>query len=305
MVVKARDRVLKADHGPLVVGVVNATPDSFSDQGKTRSTKDAIQRASALIADGADVIEIGGESNVSNRPAVPVDEELRRVIPCITEVASWGVPVAVDTYKPEIAEQALEAGASIINDISGVADDRMPALAADSGAALVLVHTEVGPKQSKWDDSLYGGDVVGAVRASLKASAERLLEAGVERDQIVLDPGPDFAKTPQQTASLIGGLGQIVDLGYAVMLAASRKDFIGALTGKKPSERLAGSLAAASAGMLSGVHFLRVHDVAATRDFITVWRAIAGDDVVDRSLRIREEVRRETPASSYDASAGE
>lgn len=296
MVVRAGPHRLSFEGGPLLVGVVNATPDSFSDTQADRSLDGVLARARELLDDGANIIEVGGESNVSNRPPVPAEEELRRVLDPIREIAGWGVPVSVDTHKPEVAAQAVDAGASIVNDVSGLADPEMPGVVASSGAAVVLLHTEVAPKESRWDEDLYPDGVVPHVRGWLESAAGRLADGGIARESIVLDPGPDFAKTPSQTTSLVGGLADITSLGYPVMLAASRKDFVGAITDRRPSERLAGSLAAVAAGMIAGVHLLRVHDVAETRDFIKVWRAIQGDDPVPSSARLREEIRREPAA---------
>ena len=300
MLLRARDLEIDLSGSPLVVGVVNATPDSFSDAGSARSLGGVLKRAEALLEAGADVIEVGGESNVSNRPPVSVEEECERIAAPVEEIASWGVPVAIDTYKPPVAQVALEAGARIVNDISGFADPAMAKLCARTGAAAVIVHTETPPKVSRWDPDLYPDGVVAHVRRWLADAAARLEAAGVDPRSIVLDPGPDFAKTPRQTVELLAGLDEIVGLGYAVMLASSRKDFIGALTKRRPSERLGGSLAAVAHGAAAGVHMLRVHDVRETRDFLTVRAALRNPGSVDPALRVPEEVRRERPAERYE-----
>src|SRR5690606_37550997 len=285
----ARDREIDLSGSPLVVGVVNATPDSFSDAGSSRSLSGVLERADALLEAGADVIEVGGESNVSNRPPVSVEEERERVSAPVREIAGWGVPVAIDTYKPPVAEVAIEAGARIVNDISGFADPGMAELCARTGVACVIVHTETPPKTSLWDADLYPDGVVEHVRGWMRDAAARLQAAGVDQRSIVLDPGPDFAKTPRQTAELVAGIDRIVALGYPVMLAASRKDFIGALTKRRPSERLGGSLAAVAHAVDAGVHMLRVHDVAETRDFLTVRAALSDPASIDPELRVPEE----------------
>lgn len=287
---------------PLIVAVVNATPDSFSDRGGERSPAAAARRVAEKLEAGADVIEIGGESNVSNRPAVEAAEEVERVVPVIEAAKSAGAVVSVDTYKPLVAAAALDSGADVINDISGFADPEMVALCAERRPGLVLMHTITPPKVSRWDDDAYGeAGVTESVLGWLDAGIERLTTAGVQRQAIALDPGIDFGKTPAQSTELMRSFARISDLGLPVMSAVSRKDFIGALTGRRPSERLAGTLAAVGWAVLSGARLIRAHDVAETLDFITVLSAIAGESEVPAELRIAEEIRREEPAPSWTA----
>lgn len=283
---------------PLIVAVVNATPDSFSDRGSDRSPEAAASRVAERIALGADVIEIGGESNVSNRPAVEAEEEIERVLPVVGAAKAEGAVVSVDTYKPAVAAAALDAGADVINDISGFADPAMVELCAERSPGVVLMHTITPPKVSLWDDDAYGDDVVGSVTGWLADGVERLAEAGIDRESIALDPGVDFGKTPAQSVALMSAFRDVCALGHPVMSAVSRKDFVGALTNRRPSERLAGTLAAVGWAVEAGARLVRAHDVAETRDFLTVLDAIAGRAEVPADLRIDEAIRREAPAEA-------
>lgn len=279
----------------MVVGVVNATPDSFSDRGD-RSTAGSIRQVERHLEDGATVIEIGGESNVTNRPAVTAAEEIERVLPVIEAAVAAGATVSVDTYKPEVAERALAAGTAIVNDISGGGNPELLAVCAAARAGVVLMHTEVPPKTQRWDEALYPGGIVDHLERFFRERLELLESHGIDREQVVIDPGPDFAKTPRQTVDALRGLDRLVALGRPVMLAVSRKDFIGAITDRRPSERGPGTFAALAWGIDRGAHLLRVHDVAGTGDFLRIRAALRGEKVVDPALRISERVRREPPA---------
>lgn len=281
---------------PLIVAVVNATPDSFSDQGADRSPSAAASRVAERIEAGADVIEVGGESNVSNRPAVDASEEIERILPVVEVAKAEGAVVSVDTYKPAVAVAALDAGADVINDISGFADPELVALCAERRPGVVLMHTVTPPKVSLWDEGAYDGDVTGSVTGWLADGIERLAAAGIEREAICLDPGVDFGKTPAQSVELMRAFAEVCALGHPVMSAVSRKDFVGALTDRRPSERLAGTLAAVGWAVEAGARLVRAHDVAETRDFLTVLDAIAGRSEVPVELRIDEAIRREAPA---------
>lgn len=282
---------------PIVVGVVNATPDSFSDRGD-RSTAASVNQVHEHLDAGADVIEVGGESNVTNRPAVSAGEEIDRVLPVVEAAVAAGAVVSIDTYKPEVASAALDAGISIVNDISGSGSEEMLEVCAARGAAMVVMHTEVPPKTQKWDESLYPEGVVRRQVEFFEARLASLAAAGIARDQVVIDPGPDFAKTPAQTVESLRGLEQLNELGCPVMLAISRKDFIGALTNRPPGERAAGTFAALAFGLEQGAKLLRVHDVRGTVDFLKVWHALRGEDLVPPELRIGEDIRREPTAEN-------
>ena len=241
---------------------------------------------------GAGIIEVGGESNVTNRPAVSPGEEIDRILPVVEAAVAAGAVVSIDTYKPAVATAALDAGASIVNDISGSDSDEMLEVCADHGAAMVVMHTEVPPKTQKWDEGLYPDGVVSRQVEFFESRLASLAAAGIERDQVVLDPGPDFAKTPAQTVESLRGLDRLSELGCPLMLAISRKDFIGALTHRSPGERGAGTFAALAFGLEHGVKLLRVHDVRGTADFLKVWDALQGNEPVPAGLRIAEEIRR-------------
>lgn len=280
---------------PRLMGIVNATPDSFSDAGEATSFEARVERAAALLAEGAEVIDIGGESGVTNRPPVPAEEEIERVVPLISRVAGeLGALVSVDTYKPAVARAAVAAGAAIVNDVSGLRDPELAEVCAETGAALVLMHTRAAPKQKLFDPSL-DGRVMDDVEAFLSELIELALERGMAFEQLLLDPGPDFGKTPAQTVEALRELERLHGLGRPLLLAVSRKDFVGALTGRPPRARLAGTLAAVGRGVEAGAHMLRVHDVAATADFLTVHSALVAELQVETSLRLAEDLRREDP----------
>jgi dihydropteroate synthase len=214
------------------------------------------------------------------------------VLPVVERVAGeLGALVSVDTYKPAVAEAAIGAGAAMVNDVSGLRDPALAEVCAATGAALVVTHTVGEPKQKVLDHPYR--DVAAEVAAFLAEKLELARAHGVEAEQVVVDPGPDFGKTPAQTVAALRGLPAVVALGRPVLLAVSRKDFVGALTGRRPLERLAGTLAAVGYGVDAGAHLLRVHDVRAVADYLRVRAALRGDDEVAADLRLPEELRRE------------
>jgi dihydropteroate synthase len=258
---------------PLLMGIVNATPDSFSDAG---DHPDLVARAAELFEAGADLIDVGGETASGHQPAVSAEEEMARVVPLIERIAARGARVSIDTYKPEVAEAAIEAGAVLVNDVSGLRDTALADLCARSGAGLVILHTRVAPKGTLLDPAHYD-DVVADVTAFLHERMAVAVARGVDPEQLLLDPGPDFAKTPAQTVAVLRRLDDVLALGRPVLLAISNKDFVGALTDRPPRERLPGTLAAVAHGLEAGAHVLRVHDVAAAADFLRVRAALRGD----------------------------
>ncbi len=275
---------------PYLMGVVNATPDSFSDEPGEKPLADRVELAEQLIASGADIIDIGGESGITNKPAVAAREEIDRVVPVIEAVSALpGAVISVDTYKPEVARAAIAAGARIVNDVSGLADDELASVASEGDAALVLMHTRAAPKQKAFP---HYDDVIADVVEFLADAIERAAARGLPAERVIVDPGPDFAKTPAQTIAVLGSLDRIAELGRPILLAAGRKDFIGALTGRAPREREAGTLAALAAGADSGVAIARVHDVAAAADFLTVRAALRGELEVADDLALPEQLRR-------------
>jgi dihydropteroate synthase len=291
--VRAGDRVLELGGRPWLMGIVNASPDSFSDGGRFGTLGAQVELARELLAAGADILDIGGESASTGRPAVTVEQEIERVVPLIERVTGeLGAIVSVDTYKLPVARAAIAAGATIVNDVSGLRDPGLAELCAQTGAALVLMHTRAAPKQRMQDLDLYD-DVTGEVLAFLRERVEQAIAAGVAPEQLILDPGPDFSKTPAQTIALLAGVGRLHELERPLLMAISRKDFIGALTGRPPRERLPGTLAALAHGVDAGAHILRVHDVAAAIDFLAVRAALAGEIEPQRDLALAEEHRYE------------
>jgi dihydropteroate synthase len=275
------------------MGIVNATPDSFSDAGGLRTLEDRVELAASMLAAGADMIDIGGESGVTNRPPVEPEEEIERVVPLIELVKrELGVLVSVDTYKPSVARAAIAAGASIVNDVSGLRDPGLADVCAETGAALVLMHTRAEPKKKVLDLS-YDEGVADDVLEFLTERIELARARGVAFEQIIVDPGPDFAKTPAQTVEALRSLYRLHDLERPVLLAVSRKDFVGAITLRPPRQRLAGTLAALAHGVDAGAHILRVHDVAQAADFLAVRDVLEGRLELDPELRLPEGLRRE------------
>jgi dihydropteroate synthase len=274
-VLRLRGRELALGDRPLLMGIVNASPDSFSDGGDHPTLQSRVAHGEALLRAGADLLDVGGESAVGGRPPVPVAEELARVVPLVAGLAAGGALVSVDTYKPEVAAAAVDAGAALVNDVSGLRDERVADVCAAAGAGLVIMHTRVEPKGTLLDPEHYD-DVVADVAAFLRERMEVALARGVAPEQIVLDPGPDFAKTPAQTVAVLRSLDVLKALGRPLLLAVSRKDFIGAVTGRGPRERDAGTLAALAHGADAGVHIVRVHDVAAAADFLAVREVLGG-----------------------------
>ena len=294
---RAGARTLELGARTWLMGVVNASPDSFSDAGRFTGLDAQFARARELVGAGADVIDVGGESGITNRPAVDPAEEIERVVPLVERIAAeLGVVVSVDTYKPAVAEAAVAAGAAIVNDVSGLRDPALADVCARTGAALVLMHTRAAPKERLQDPSRYD-DVVADVVAFLRERIALALERGVAAEQLVLDPGPDFAKTPAQTVAMLRRLGDLHTLGRPVLLAASRKDFVGAITGRSPADRDAGTLAAIGFGADAGAHIFRVHDVAAAADFLAVRAVLRGEREVPADALLDDELRHERPLS--------
>jgi dihydropteroate synthase len=277
--------------GPLIMGIVNATPDSFSDAGLEQTLESRIARARAQLDAGAALIDIGGESGTTDRPAVAAAQEIERVVALIERVTTeLGARVSVDTYKPEVARAAIAAGASIVNDVSGLRDPELADVCAQTGAALVVMHTIAPPKQ-RLHDHVYDGRMAGEVRRFLEQRIALAIARGVAPEQLIVDPGPDFSKTPAQSIEVLRELRALHALGRPILLAVSRKDFVGALTGRGPTERQAGTLAAVAAGVDAGAHVLRLHDVAAAADFLRVRAALRGETEIDPGLSLQDGLR--------------
>ncbi len=273
MVLKAGAFALPLDR-PLVMGVVNVTPDSFSDGGRFLDPLAAAELARRLVDEGADILDIGGESSRPGAAPVPLEEELRRVMPVLEVCMKLGKPVSVDTYKPEVMGAAVDAGAAMLNDIWGFRRDGAFAQAcalAARGAALCIMHMQRDPRDMQREP--FYTDVVAEVGGFLAGRVADFEAAGVPREQLVIDPGFGFGKSVAHNLQLLRGLPRIAAHGIPVLAGLSRKSTIGALTGRGPDQRLAGSVAAALIAAQNGATILRVHDVAATRDALAVWAA--------------------------------
>jgi dihydropteroate synthase len=258
------------------MGIVNATPDSFSDAGLYPTLESRVALARELVWAGAGILDVGGQSGVTGVPEVEAEEEISRVVPLIERVAQQlDVLVSVDTYKPAVAEAAIAAGAAIVNDVSGLINPELAGICAAHGAGLVIMHNRSAPKQRLTEAALYE-DVVEDVVSFLGEKLELVTAAGLPREATILDPGPDFAKTPAQTVEVLRGIDRVRALGRPILLALSRKDFIGALTARPPRARLAGTLAAVDYVAGAPGQILRVHDVEATAAFLDAREAQAG-----------------------------
>jgi len=251
---------------------LNVTPDSFSDGGRYQALELAISHAEQMLAEGVDIIDIGGESSRPGVEPLPLEEELRRVMPVLYALRDCGKPLSVDTYKPEVMREALAADADMINDINGFRAPGAIDAVAESDCALCIMHMQGEPQHMQRDPQYQ--DVVGEVGAFLRARAYALEAAGVARQRLCLDPGFGFGKTLEHNVALLRSLGKMQgDLGLPIIAGMSRKTMIGGLTGKPVEGRLAGSIAAALAAAAQGVKILRVHDVAETVDALAVWQA--------------------------------
>jgi len=262
---------------PRLMGVLNLTPDSFSDGGRFLDPAAALAQARRLIAQGADILDIGGESTRPGAERVPAEDEIDRVVPVIAALAAeTSIPISVDTLKPQVARAAVAAGATIWNDVSALTAPGAPELAAELGCGVVLMHMQGEPRTMQAAPRY--GDVVAEVTAWLAARAETALAAGVRRERIWLDPGIGFGKTLAHNLALLAHLDPLVALGFPVLLGVSRKSFLKAIdpAAALAQDRLAGSLAAALAGAQAGVGAIRVHDVAETRQALLTWAAIRG-----------------------------
>ena len=258
------------------MGIVNVTPDSFSDGGEFLDPARAIEHGLRLVDEGADVLDIGGESTRPGAAEVSAEEELGRVVPVIEGLIAAGcaAEISIDTSKADVADRALAAGATIVNDVTALGDERMAAACVRGEASLVLMHMKGTPRTMQ-DDPVYD-DVVDEVREFLAEALARAVSEGVPEEVIWLDPGIGFGKTVEHNLELIDRLAELRELGRPIVLGASRKRFLGTITGREVHDRLGGSLAASVIGASRGAEMLRVHDVAATREALAVADAITG-----------------------------
>lgn len=261
---------------PLIMGVINVTPDSFSDGNHYLRTDAALAHARRLIDEGADLLDIGGESTRPGAAPVALDEERRRVLPVITALADSGVAISIDTQKPELMREAAAAGAAMVNDVNGFQAPGALAAVAGSGCAVCIMH-KLGDPRTMQQAPQYG-DVVAEVRGYLEERIAAAETAEIARSRIVVDPGFGFGKTLAHNLELLRRLDEFAGLGVPLLAGLSRKSMIGAVTGRETGERVFGSVAAALLAVQRGAAIVRVHDVAATRDVLAVWQAVSKGD---------------------------
>ena len=257
---------------PLIMGVVNITPDSFSDGGSFATASTALAHARRLVDEGADLIDIGGESTRPGAGGVALEEERRRVLPVLEQLAGGTVPVSIDTQKPELMREAIAAGASMINDVNALQAPGALAAVAQSGVAVCLMHMQGTPADMQTDP--HYDDVVAEVLEFFGERMRAAHAAGIAPDRIVLDPGFGFGKTLEHNLELLRRLDRFNTTGAAVLAGLSRKGMLGRLTGREVDDRVYASIAAALIAVEKGARIVRVHDVAATRDALAVWTAV-------------------------------
>jgi dihydropteroate synthase len=277
---------------PALMGIVNATPDSFSDRPGAKRLDELVRHAETLVADGAAILDVGGQSGRTDRPPIGEDEEAERITGLVARLAGEGIAVSADTWRAGPARAALEAGAAMINDVSALADPMIASLCAEHEAALVITHTRLEPKVKGFPDY---EDVVADVLALLNDRAAAACARGLDREALLLDPGLDLAKSPAESVAVLRRLAELEPLGRPLLLAVSRKDFLGAITGRAPRERGAATLAALEPALGCPAAVVRVHDVAAAADFLAVRATLRGNAVVD-DAPLSEDLRREPAA---------
>lgn len=251
-----------------VMGILNVTPDSFSDGGRFADAATAVEAGLAMRRDGADWVDVGGESTRPGAAPTSPEEELRRVLPVVEALAGQGVAVSIDTRKASVARAALAAGARRVNDVSALADPQMAPAVAAAGASVILMHMQGTPETMQQDPQY--GDVVGEVSAFLRAAAKKALSAGVAADRILVDPGIGFGKRLEHNLELLRRLAELRSLGYPIVVGTSRKRFLGEILGRPVDGRLFGTAGSVAAAVLRGADVVRVHDVAAMADVVRV-----------------------------------
>ena len=260
---------------PLVMGIVNATPDSFSDGGQHLTRDAAIAHAHRLIAEGADILDIGGESTRPGAVPVSIQQELDRVLPIIEGLRGIAVPVSVDTFKPEVMRAAIAAGCSMVNDVNALQDEASMRVVAQSGVAVCLMHKQGDPKTMQAQPRYQ--NVVEEVKVFLSERIAAAQAAGIDTDRLVIDPGFGFGKSVAHNFSLLANLSELAELGVPMLAGLSRKSMLGAVTGQEVAQRLPASVAAALIAVQRGAAIVRVHDVRATVDVLKVWYAVNGE----------------------------
>ena len=266
---------------PLLMGIVNITPDSFSDGNAHYSTDLAVAHAEKLVADGADILDIGGESTRPGAEPVSIEEELRRVLPVIESLRAANIPLSIDTFKPAVMRAVIDAGADIINDVAGFRSPEALEAVRASRCGVCVMHMQGEPKTMQQAPQYT--DVLAEVRQFLMQQVQRLRTVGLRPEQIMLDPGLGFGKTVEQNYQLLRALPQLLQEGYPALIGLSRKSMIGQVVNRPPMERVAGSLAGMLAAVRYGASVVRVHDVAASADALRVWRAVETGVIDERT----------------------
>lgn len=275
--IKLKNRELLLGERTLIMGILNVTPDSFSDGGRFIDKSVAVEHALKMEEEGADIIDIGGESTRPGAKSVSADEEIERVIPVIEAIrARSNIPISIDTYKSKIAKEALEAGADIINDISGCKfDPEMPALAAQTNTPVIVMHIKGTPKDMQ-KNPVYD-DVITEIKDYLLMSVGRLVAAGLYRGQIIIDPGIGFGKTTEHNLTIMNRLEEFSELGHPILIGVSRKSVIGNVLDLPVDQRIFGTAAAVTANIMKGAHIIRVHDIAQMRQVARMTDAIVNN----------------------------
>jgi dihydropteroate synthase len=268
------DGILELGPRTAIMGVLNPTPDSFSDGGLYLDAEKAVRRAWEIAEEGADILDVGGESTRPGSRPVSTGEELRRVLPVLERLSrSFPLPISIDTSKPEVAHAALECGAGLVNDVTGLREDSgLASAAAAHGAALIVVHMRGEPATMQLQPP--STDILGEIDRWADRAVATALSCGVSRDRIILDPGIGFGKTAGQNLEILRNMERVSAIGFPLLVGTSRKSFIGAILHKPPSERTWGTAAAVAASIVFGAHIVRVHDVAAMREVAQVMDAI-------------------------------
>jgi dihydropteroate synthase len=278
MVFKARDKYFDLEKKPVIMGILNITPDSFSDGGEYYGIDAAVLRCGEMIRAGADIIDIGGESSRPGSQKISAEEELERVMPVLTRIReNSGVCISIDTYKPEVAEAVLSAGADMINCIFGTGDiGLLQGVVSSHSAAICLMHIKGVPENMQ--DSTFYDDIVNNVYDQLKVSYDNALRSGIDRNSIAVDPGIGFGKSVEGNLKLLKNIGRFTRLGCPVLVGTSRKSFIGSITGNASGDRLPGTLASNAAAFIGGARMFRVHDIKENLESLEVVRRIVMQD---------------------------
>jgi dihydropteroate synthase len=274
-ILKTFRREIQLGKKTLIMGILNVTPDSFSDGGLFYSQQSAIERGLQMVDEGADIIDIGGESSRPGAASVSENTELKRVLPVIGRlVKQIKIPISIDTKKAQVARLAVGAGAEIVNDISALhADKKMTKTVKDTGAAVILMHMRGNPQNMQKGNLVYN-NLMAEIADYLKESSEKALREGIEKDRLVIDPGIGFGKTPDDNYKIVKNLSRLQVLGMPIMVGTSRKSFLGKVTGGEPGERMEGTAATVAAAIMNGCHIIRVHDVAVMKKVAVVTDAI-------------------------------